>query len=365
MSAATTRLGLVGCGRIAEAGYLPALARVPGLELAAVADRDASRREHLARLAGGVRAHDSLAGLLHGGAVDAVVLATPAAAHLPDARLAADRGVRTLVEKPPAPDAPTAAALARLRPAPRVGFNRRFDPSVARMRAALGRAGAVQLRLDLRYRRASWRSHEAADDALLDLGPHLVDLARRLSASAVLEVRCAVARPARAELELELERGRAELVCATDRPWRELLEARDDRGRVVARHRVGGVVALAGRVLPRGHDRMAAGGVDGGHPLVGSLAMELEAFVRSIHGERVPDLATAEDGVAVMAAIDAARRSAERRGRPERPATPRVAPGDPQPEPEPESPEFESAGTGADRQEDRNSATRQGAGRRP
>lgn len=314
------RLGLVGCGRIAELGYLPALARVPDLELAAVADRDAGRRERLGRLAG-ARSHESLAGLLDGGAVDALVLATPAAAHLPDARLAAAHGVPTLVEKPPAPDARSAAALARLRPTPWIGFNRRFDPGVVRMRAALAGARPAELHLDLRYRRTSWRSHEAADDALLDLSPHLIDLARRLSRSPVLAVRCRAARPSRAELELELERGRAELVCASDRPWLERFEARDDRGRVLARHRRGGLGSLAGHALSRLRPG-AMRDTSSGHPLVESLTGELGSFAHSVRGEPAPDLATAEDGAAAIAVVDAARRSAARGGRPEPTAVP-------------------------------------------
>jgi predicted dehydrogenase len=321
VSTAPLRLGLVGCGRLAERGYLPALARVPSLELAAVVDHDPVRREHLAALAGGVGSHESLARALARPTIEALVLATPAPAHLPDARLAAARGVPTLVEKPPAPDAVSAAALAELRPAPLVGFNRRFDPGVASLLEAVDGSKVAELRLDLGYRRAAWGSHQAADDALLDLGPHLVDLARWLSGSPVRSVRCRAARPERIELELELERGRARLRCSTQRPWRERFEARDGSGRVIARHRAGGLRHAAGGVLPR-PGRSKADHARPAHPLVESLVRQLEAFAATARGGPSTDLATAGDGAAVMAAIDAARRSARHGGRPERPASP-------------------------------------------
>ena len=50
-------LGLIGCGRLAERGYLPALARARGVRLAAVAD---TVQERGARLAPGVPALPAL-----------------------------------------------------------------------------------------------------------------------------------------------------------------------------------------------------------------------------------------------------------------------------------------------------------------
>ena len=39
------RLGLIGCGRLAELGYAPAIARLGEVELVAVADPDRERRD--------------------------------------------------------------------------------------------------------------------------------------------------------------------------------------------------------------------------------------------------------------------------------------------------------------------------------
>lgn len=290
------RLGLVGCGRLAERGYVPALAHVPDLRLAAVAD---PVLERCARVAPGVPAFASAAALVAADAADALVLATPAAAHVADARLAANAGLPALIEKPPARTLAEAIELAALDPAPRFGFNRRFVPTIARLRPAV--PSPVELALELHARSSAWGSHDADDDALLNLGSHVVDLARWLSGADIARVRAALTR-SRAVLELELAdgRGRARLTCAADRPYRERVVV-DGRSRYSA----GGPAAALGHLLR---------GKTADHPLVPSLARQLDAFGRAVRGEPEPALAGAHDGVAVMAALEAARASAAHGG---------------------------------------------------
>ena len=55
MTSHPVRIGLVGCGRLAELGYIPALARVQGAELVAVADPDPIRRDRAASIAAAAR----------------------------------------------------------------------------------------------------------------------------------------------------------------------------------------------------------------------------------------------------------------------------------------------------------------------
>lgn len=291
------RLGLIGCGRLAERGYVPAIAQAAGIQLTAVAD---PVLERCARAAPGVSAFASAADLVAAGAVDALVLATPAAVHVADARLAADAGLPTLIEKPPAPTFEGALELARLEPTPRIGFNRRFVPEIARLRASLPARSPLNLGLEMRTRSPAWGSYAADDDALLNLGPHLVDLARWLSGADVVHVRAAVT-PARAALELELAEGRglAHVRCVADRPYRERVVV-DGR----TRYSAGGAAAALKVVL---------GGASA-HPLVPSLARQLEAFGRVVRGEPDLTLADAFDGAAVMATIEAARASAARAG---------------------------------------------------
>ncbi|MGH4008573.1 MAG: Gfo/Idh/MocA family protein, partial [Pseudonocardiaceae bacterium] len=275
------RIGLVGCGRLAEVGYLPALHAAHGVHLIAVAEPDPVRRRRVAALAGGVPEFPDAAALLHGVPVDGLILATPATAHLADARTAAVAGVAVLVEKPPATDRHQAAELAALTPALWIGFNRRFDPGIEALRAATPAGEEVGVFLELGYRRRGWGAHAVTDDALLDLGPHLIDLARWITRAEVTDVRCAAVSPERAEFDLALGSARARIRCATNRPHREHVEIHHRRGTVLGRHHRGGLLAaLRGRLAAR----------PGPHPLVASLTAQLEAFARAVRGAPEPIL---------------------------------------------------------------------------
>lgn len=291
------RLGLVGCGRVAERGYLPALARARRVELVAVADPDEAR---CASTAPGLPWFESASALLAGASVDAVVLATPASAHLADARVAAEAGVFTLVEKPPALTLAEAAELAALDPPPWIGFNRRFVPGLVRMPASLRGADTADLTLEFSYERSEWGPYAADDEAVLDLGTHLVDLVRWLTGQKATRARAESVDDAHAAFELELERGDARISCATDGAWSEKVEGRDGAGRLVARYSTDDRrTVLLSRVLPSRR-----------YPLVTSLAAQLEALAHAVRGDGATPLATAADGLAVMAVVEAVRQSA-------------------------------------------------------
>ena len=95
------RIGLVGCGRLAERAYVAAADMADGIALTGVADQDLAR---CAAAAPGVPAFGTAEDLVAAGAVDALVVATPAGAHLAVAQVADAAGLPCLVEKPPAPD---------------------------------------------------------------------------------------------------------------------------------------------------------------------------------------------------------------------------------------------------------------------
>jgi predicted dehydrogenase len=301
-------LGLVGCGRRAESGYLPALERLSTVRRVAVADPDAARRAVVAQrareLGGGDVVETPNAGeLITASKLDAVIIASPPDCHVADTTTVCDAGVRAIVEKPPAPDLATVRALLDLRPAPWIGFNRRFDPGLQRMRTDVPDAGWLELRLELSYRRASWRPVAVHDDALDDLGTHVADLATWLGAGRPLAVERASASSTTASFDVELERGRARVRLATERPHRERYEVRDRHGRLLARHQLGGTVravrGLARRRRPS--------------TLVDSLAGQLAAVARGLDGTPTI-LGTVGDGLTAMATVDAARASAAGNG---------------------------------------------------
>ena len=292
------KLAIAGCGRISQVGYAPALRRVGGAELCALADPDRERREGLAAATGDPPTFDTVAELLDRTSPDAIVIASPPDHHVEQAQLAAAAGVPALVEKPPGRDAAEAEELAALEPPVYVGFNRRFSHLTA-IAPRVPAEGELRLSLRLSYRRASWRAHQVRDDALADLGPHLADLAACLLGGELRSARAAAVAPERARVELTGARGSARLVCRTDSAWVERVEVRRPSGELSARSVHGGAARAAIGRLRRSD-----------HPLVDSLAGQLRALAGTLRGEEHGALATGRDGVVAMRALDAARKSA-------------------------------------------------------
>jgi predicted dehydrogenase len=294
---AELRLGLVGCGRLAERGYVPAVRLAQGVRLSAVADPVSARCAHAAP---GVPSYPSAAELIDARAADLLVLATPAHAHLPDARLAAEAGIPTLVEKPPAPTAREAAELTELVPPPWIGFNRRFEPALRALRQTAHDLARMDLSFVLRRRKHSWRSHEVDDDVVLSLGPHLVDLAFWIFQCDPQRVAARV-QGQRAVFEIGFGvRGEARIECVGNRPYLERVDLRGEDGRV-ARYERGGVRQAVLGILRRSES-----------PLVPSLARQLESLARAVRGSPEPDLATASDGLRVMRTLAVANDGGDR-----------------------------------------------------
>jgi myo-inositol 2-dehydrogenase / D-chiro-inositol 1-dehydrogenase len=295
---APLRLGIAGCGRIAERGYLVAAHGSSDVTFVAVADPDPARGRRAAGAAGGAAVFDATGEMIDRGGVEALVIATPAAQHEEVARLAARAGLPSLVEKPPSPDLAGANALTALDPAPAIGFNRRFLQG-AELSPLVPADGWLELELEMCFRRSGWGAHLSRDEALLDAGTHLIDLAAFLTGSSPIAVRDATIEPERASLELELGRARARIRCAADRRYLERIEVRDRAGRPIVASRTSG---------PRARLRRLRGGED---PLVVSLRRQLARFAAAARGGDPGELAGAEAGAVVMSVIEAARRSAD------------------------------------------------------
>ena len=102
------RIGLIGCGRVAEFGYLPAFRQARGVVLVGIADVNPSRCRALAP---GVPAYGNIQSLIQAGGLDAIVISVPTRFHLEYARCAAEAGFPSLVEKPPGANVQEAKAL--------------------------------------------------------------------------------------------------------------------------------------------------------------------------------------------------------------------------------------------------------------
>lgn len=173
------RVGLVGAGPWARQVHAPALAAHPGIAFAGVWTR---RPTDLAA-AHGVEAFATFEALL--AEVDAVALAVPPAVQGPLAVAAAEAGRHLILDKPLADSLPAAerAAAAAAGVVSTTMFTFRFHPPVQEFLAGFaGPADAATTAsarylsgsaLGGRYAGSAWRRERGA---LLDVGPHVVDL---------------------------------------------------------------------------------------------------------------------------------------------------------------------------------------------
>lgn len=162
--------------------------------MAAVATRDPDRRARAEAENPGVRVVDDLDALLQVPDLDMVVLTTPTGLHHAHALQVIAAGLPLVVEKPLGVDLAQVREVVEAAHAARVPLSvylqRRFDPShrIARDLVASGKLGEVW-RFEFRWERWEptppdrWRENTVAAHGggkLLDLGPHMVDLAFQL-----------------------------------------------------------------------------------------------------------------------------------------------------------------------------------------
>jgi predicted dehydrogenase len=150
---AALRVGIVGCGRIAQVAHLPASRKADGVELVAVCDASRFLSTAVGRQYD-VPAFTELDRFLAAG-LDAVIVATPDRLHLPHAVSALEAGKHVLIEKPLASNTGDARRLGELAEALglklQVGSMKRHDPGIEFARSAMPRIGAV-LSLSCWYR---------------------------------------------------------------------------------------------------------------------------------------------------------------------------------------------------------------------
>lgn len=203
-SPAEMRIGLVGCGRAAATLHLPALARVRGASVVALADIDPGRLASAVSRAPGAAGYADYRSLVADPRVDLVAVCVPAAAHLEVATSALRAGKHTFIEKPLAlalDDCDTLVTEAMRAEAAGVrsvvGFNLRSHRLVRQARDILasGRLGEIELLRCLWTAdwsgavRPAWHATRAqGGGALLEIGTHLADLWRWLLGSEVATV---------------------------------------------------------------------------------------------------------------------------------------------------------------------------------
>jgi len=184
------RIAVIGAGAIAQVAHLPALRKIPGVEIAAICDNDLSKAQALAARFDVKDTYDDIEEVLRYAQAHAAVICTPNHLHEIHAVAALSAGLHVLCERPLAL---TMAGVENvLKVAERngkrvlVGMNHRFRSDVQVLRGFLagGEIGTLEVI------RAGWytfqpsrqmvvwrmRRQEAGGGALLDLGLPLLDL---------------------------------------------------------------------------------------------------------------------------------------------------------------------------------------------
>ncbi|HUG54895.1 MAG TPA: Gfo/Idh/MocA family oxidoreductase [Vicinamibacteria bacterium] len=193
-------IGLVGCGRAGVLLHLPALSRVRGVRVTALADTEPARLAEAARLAPTAATYGDYRRLLEDPRVDLAAVCVPPAAHAPVAVAAIGAGKHVMVEKPlahslDAADAIVAAARAS-RATVGVGHQLRCHRLVQRARAELAGGGLGHVTAartawttDLRHPAGSWqRQPGQAGSVICEIGLHHLDLVRYLLGARAVEV---------------------------------------------------------------------------------------------------------------------------------------------------------------------------------
>lgn len=195
-------VGFLGCGRACSELHLPALQKLPGVYVAALADADEGVVNAIgSRFAVSARAID-VEGLLAAPGVDIVAVCVPAAGHVAAALPVIEAGKHLLIEKPLATDRAgcerliEAAANSGSRVT--VGFNLRYHRLVQDARklireGALGPIEAVSSTWisAIRRRRTlpDWRNSRASGGgALFEIAVHHFDLWRYLLDTEISEI---------------------------------------------------------------------------------------------------------------------------------------------------------------------------------
>lgn len=188
------RVGVIGVG-VMGADHAERLAvRTEGARLVAVADPDVARARQLGDRLGARSGADALE-LVAADDVDAVVIASPGAAHEEQVLACLTAGKPVLCEKPLTLDADSSLRLVRAerdlgRRLVQVGFMRRFDPEFASLRESLvaGRLGRLLLLHNIHRNLAAPNERFRSEMTVLDSLVHEVDVARFLFGEEVASI---------------------------------------------------------------------------------------------------------------------------------------------------------------------------------
>jgi predicted dehydrogenase len=312
------------------ANHARVLAEIPHVDLIAVADPDAARREAVTR-GRTIRAYDDYRRMLAEERLNLVTVAVPTAAHVDVGSDVIAAGVSLLVEKPLGATVDEGRRLRDLAAAAGVlltaGHIERFNPAVIELKRRLqtGELGRV---FQVHARRVGPFPDRVRDvGVVLDLAPHDIDVMRFLLESEVTRVH--------AETEQRINTDREDMLIGTlrfangvvgvlDVNWLTPTKIRDlsvlgERGMFVVDYLARELTFFENDAAPRGQSGDWAArhlkGVSEGpvHMLKVEkrepLRVELEAFVAAVRDSTLPAV-TPDDAIAAIAISEALVESA-------------------------------------------------------
>lgn len=192
------RVGVMGCGVVADYGHLPAIVQTPGLQLVGVFDpvRESAER---AGAKFGAKAYTDQEAFLDSG-LDAVVICSPVPFHRQNVLAAAERGLHVLCEKPLGMNDAEVLEMMALCESKGVGFAAGFVYRFSRVSqqirewvrdGSIGEVRALRLtylwelhgQFDLDangewHESPRWRGRMLEGGPMVDCGVHFIDLAR-------------------------------------------------------------------------------------------------------------------------------------------------------------------------------------------
>ncbi|MDJ0379747.1 Gfo/Idh/MocA family oxidoreductase [Streptomyces sp. G-G2] len=182
----TLGIAVIGTGKMGSDHVRRIGRTVGGARVVAVADPDGDRVKEVAAGLEGASAHTDPAAAMAAPGVDAVLVASPGAAHEEAVLYALERNLPVLCEKPLTPDAAGAMRIMEAeqrlgRRRVQVGFMRRYDAEYERLKELLDTGGIGRpLFLHCRHRNVSSPSFFTSDMLITDSVVHEVDAARWL-----------------------------------------------------------------------------------------------------------------------------------------------------------------------------------------
>lgn len=307
---------------------MPTIASAAGGQLVAVADPLDQRRELIAQsVGGGCKPYPDLTAMLAQAELDAVLIATPPKLHVPMTIECLEAGAAVLVEKPLAESREDAERLLAYDndqyPPVMIGYNRRNWKPMRLMKQRLAqtdlKSAGDRVKVDTVFDSdvSGWQAITGHIDPLDDLACHHLDLLRYLFDAQIVSISAKRLKEAEIVLEVGLSNG-VTASCHHEQCDRTAEHFKIELPSGPGLHALMGSNLISppeggGRKLLDTVDRVRRRFTGNKWTLGESYQIQFERFFDCVANGKRPSPGIA-DGIAIIDAVEAARRSAEHNG---------------------------------------------------